>query len=65
MKGRVFMFFNDDKLRQDMMDYFGTAMMNGNPAAMMDLIRTERAQTQTLIDLADKNGFSLAIYEED
>ena len=59
------MFFNDDRLRRDMMDYFGTAMVNGNPMAMMELIRTERAQSQTLIDFADKNGFALDIYEED
>ena len=59
------MFFNDDKLRQELVNYFGTAMVNGTPAAMMDLIQAECAPPQTLTDLAEKNGFVLDLYEED
>ena len=29
---------NIDKLRQDLIDYYGTAMSNGFPMAVMDLI---------------------------
>ena len=35
-----------DKLRDDLEDYFGTAMFSGNPQAMMDFEIVKRASTQ-------------------
>lgn len=37
-----------DKLRGDLRDYYGTAMFNGNPMAMMEL---EEGRAMTLTDI--------------
>ena len=55
------MWHNDDPgtehLRKDLRDYYGTAMFNGNPMAMMELEEVERASRSELNDIARRNGF--------
>ena len=53
-----------DRLREDLEDYFGTAMFNGNPQAMMELEDVKRASEQELISLARRCGFNINDYTE-
>ena len=50
------------RLRRDMKDYYGTAMFNGFPMAVMDLSKVERLSDRELIELAQKNGVDLRKY---
>ncbi|MBR6690663.1 MAG: hypothetical protein IKL65_04970 [Bacilli bacterium] len=52
-----------ESLRQDLMDYFGTAMMY-HPAAVIELSQVENATNNKLIELAIQNGFNLENYKE-
>lgn len=54
-----------NKLRKDLIDYYGTAMYSGFPAAMMELPKIEKASNEELIKLAQKAGFDLRKYEID
>ena len=58
------MVINGDKLKSDLIDYFGTAMFCSSPMAMMDLERVQRAWGDELIQIALDNGFDLSKYEE-
>ena len=51
-----------NRLRRDMKDYYGTAMFNGFPMAVMDLSRVESMSDQELVELAHKNGVDLRKY---
>ena len=51
-----------EKLRDDLIDYFGTAMMSGFGAAVMDLTKVERANPEELIQIAINCGFNLNDY---
>lgn len=51
-----------EKLREDLIDYYGTAMMV-MPTAMMELSEVQRASNEKLIQLAINNGFDLSNYE--
>ena len=51
-----------EKLRKDLLDYFGSAMFSGFPMAMMDVSRVENASADTLIRIASENGFNLNKY---
>lgn len=51
-----------EKLRSDLMDYFGTAMACGFGMAVMDLSRVERASDEELINIALDCGFDLNDY---
>ena len=51
-----------DALRNDLINYFGTATMY-NKVAMMDLIKVENASANELVNLAIKNGFNLYDYQ--
>ena len=42
------------RLRRDMKDYYGTAMFNGFPMAVMDLSKVERMSDRELVELAQK-----------
>lgn len=53
-----------DKLRGDLRDYYGTAMFNGNPMAMMELEEVERASNEELARIARDNAFDLSKYED-
>lgn len=50
------------RLREDMMDYYGTAMSNGFPAAVIDLSKVERMSARELVEFAQKNGIDLRKY---
>ena len=54
-----------EKLREDLIDYFGTAMNSGYPMSMMDISRVERASASELIRIAKNNGFNLNDYIEE
>lgn len=53
-----------EKLRKDLIDYFGTAM-SFSPMAIMDLSRVESASDDELVDIAKRNGFDLTKYFKD
>jgi hypothetical protein len=44
-----------EELREKLKDYYGTAMMSGNPMAVMDLSRVEDMDEQQLREEAEKN----------
>lgn len=50
-----------EKLRSDLMDYFGTAM-GFFPVATMDLIKVQNASSEELINFALKNNIDLSKY---
>ena len=51
-----------DRLRDDLEDYFGTAMFSGNPQAMIELEEVKRASAQKLISIAQRCGFNINKY---
>lgn len=51
-----------EKLREDLIDYFGTAM-GYFPIAVMNVAEVESVSDEKLIDIAIKNGFDLTDYE--
>ena len=52
-----------NKLRDDLINYFGTAMFNASPLAMIELSKVEKANDKRLIEIAIKNNFDLKDYE--
>lgn len=50
-----------EKLRSDLMDYFGTATCFF-PVATMDLIKVQNATAEELINIALKNNIDLSKY---
>lgn len=50
-----------EKLREDLKDYYGTAMMF-NPIAMMELEQVTKASNEKLIEIAQKNKIDLNDY---
>ena len=50
------------KLRKDLMNYFGTAMFGVSPIAMMELSKVERASEEELLEIANENGFDIEEY---
>lgn len=56
--------FDFDKLKDDLVDYYGTAAFSGFPAAIMDVSRMENASRDELIREAAKNGFDLDKYNK-
>jgi len=61
-KGESFMTVDIDKMRADLMDYFGTAMTGGFPMAVVDLAKIETASAEEVVQIALKNGFDLNKY---
>lgn len=51
-----------DALRDDLEDYYGTAMFSGFPMAVMDLNEISRMSEEELIALARKNRMDLRKY---
>ena len=51
-----------ERLRQDLIDYFGTAMTIGFGAAIIDISKVENASNEELINIAKQNGFDLNNY---
>lgn len=54
---------NIEKLRKDLIDYFGT-VMGAFPMALMELSEVQSASPEKLIRIAEKNGFDLSDYAE-
>lgn len=50
---------NVDDLRDYMRDYYGTAMFNGFPAALMDLADVDSMDGYRLCELAEREGVDL------
>ena len=51
-----------ERLREDLVDYFGSAMFNGFPMAVVDVTKVETASNEQLIQIAQSNGFDLNNY---
>lgn len=52
-----------DELREYMRDYYGTAMMSGFPAAVLDLADVDSMSGEELCELAEDNGIDLRKFE--
>ena len=52
------------RLRDDLEDYYGTAMFSGMPMAVVELSQAQTASPQELVDMAQRAGFDLGRYEE-
>lgn len=48
-----------DALRDYLLDYCGTAMFSGFPAAVLDVVDIERASGEELCDIAEQLGIDL------
>ena len=51
-----------NRLRKDLIDYYGTASFNGFPAAFMDLSKIERMSDEELIRFALEKRVDLDKY---
>ena len=51
-----------ESLRKDLINYFGTAMYNASPLAIIDLVKIEKATPEELINIANKNNIDLNNY---
>ena len=51
-----------EKLRQDLIDYYGTALFNASPYAIVELQKIENATYEELIKIAKDNNFDLNKY---
>lgn len=54
---------NFKKLREDLINYFGTAMFMVSPIAMFDVEKVRKASNEELIKIAIKNHFDLSKYK--
>ena len=52
-----------ERLREDLIDYYGSAMMY-NPMAVIELSDVENASDFKLEQIAIQNGFNLSDYEK-
>ena len=52
---------NIDRLREDLMNYFGTSL-SYNPVALIELTKVEKASPNELIQIALNNNFDLQKY---
>lgn len=51
-----------EKLRKDLIEYFGSAMYSGFPMAVIEVIDIEYASNKQLIKYANVAGFDLSKY---
>lgn len=56
---------NIDRLRSDLIDYFGTAMTNGWGMAEFDISDIQDASPEELIRIARECGFNIIDYMEE
>ena len=52
-----------ERLRNDLISYYGTAM-SYNPMAVIELSKIENASNSNLVQIAIKNGFNIYDYEK-
>lgn len=48
-----------EELRKYIIDYYGTAMINTSPNAIMDLMEIENASDEKVLSLALKNNINI------
>ena len=53
---------NTKRLRADLKDYYGTAMLGGFPMAVMEMDVVDRASDEELVKLAEKVGLDSRKY---
>lgn len=56
------MIIDGDKLKKDLMDYYGSATPF-YPAAFLDVSRVENATPEELLNIANSNNVDLSSYE--
>jgi len=56
-------YLNIEKLRNDLIDYYGTAMFNASPLAILELTKIKNASDNEIINIAIKNNFDLNKYK--
>ena len=61
--GEIKMDIDLERLRNDLLNYFGSAYGFGFSIAVLDLSRVEIASEEELIQIAIQNGFNLENYE--
>ena len=49
-------------LRKDLMNYYGTAILNSSPLAIIELSKIETASDEELIQIAQNNNIDLNKY---
>ena len=54
-----------ERLRRDLIDYYGAAMNNGLPMAVIELSKIENATDEEIIEIAREIGINLNRYIED
>ena len=52
-----------ETLREDLINYFGTALFNASPLAIINITQIERAREEELIKIAKDNCFDLNKYK--
>ena len=52
-----------DKLREYLIDYYGTAMFNGFPMAIEELEEVKRASDEKVVEIALKENINLLDFE--
>ena len=60
----IYMDIDYDRLRSDLINYFGSATPMFN-VAYADVIRVQRATNEELVSIALENGFDLEDYKEE
>lgn len=56
---------NTNRLRADLKDYYGTAMLGGFPMAVMEMNVVEQASDEELVKLAEKVGIDIQKYYDE
>ena len=54
-----------ERLREDLREYFGSAIFNASSIAIMELIEVCKCSDEEIIEIARKNGFNLNNYRND
>ncbi len=53
-----------DRLKKDLKDYYGTAMVNVSPLAMIDLSKIDNMSLDELVEMAQSIGLDIEEYIE-
>lgn len=51
-----------ERLRKDLIDYYGTAAFNVAPQAILEVRKIERASARELIEIAEENRINIMKY---
>lgn len=57
------MIIDIDKLRNYLIDYYGSAAFSGMPMAIFDLERVRHASPEELVEIAQKENINLALFQ--